>query len=191
MAVRSAREVADAWFVAGGPDSRQVEWVAIAMGESSLNDSVVSPAGAIGVWQIMPFNASIGGGTVEDLYDIAYNARVAVLMSSYGTNCAAWDSCYKNIYASGRYKTLAYPEVGSADYNNLAIAAVALGVDAVTAAATEPSLGIGADLAGSMGNIQAVLASGLPALHTSTLSESRVITAMYQPGWKAWMSSGR
>jgi len=191
MTVLSARAVADAWFVAGGPTSREVEWVAIAMGESSLDDSVVSPAGAIGVWQIMPFNAHIGGGTVQDLYNVAYNARVAVLMSNQGANCAAWDSCYADINASGRYSYLSYPEKGSADYNNLALAAVALGVDAVTAAATEPSLGIGGDLAGSMGNIQAVLASALPALHTSTVNEHAIIGAMYQPGWKAWMSSGR
>lgn len=191
MTVRSAREVAAAWERGGGPAARAVEWVAIAMGESSLNDSAVSPAGAIGAFQIMPFNAHIGGGSVGDLYDLDYNAKVAVLMSGGGANCAAWDSAYLNIYRSGRYSFLAYPEHGSADWKNIAIAAVALGVDGVATALPEPTLGIGADLGSLAGGVQQVINQALPQLQNDTLHEHSVVSAMYQPGWRAWMSGGR
>ncbi len=191
MAVRTVQEVATAWKNAGGPASRVVEWVAIAMGESSLDDSVVSPAGAIGVWQIMPFNASIGGGGVSDLYNINYNAKVAVLMSGGGTNCAAWDSCYANISRSGRYSFLAYPEKGSADFNNIAVAGVALGLDATMTALPEPALEIGAAIDNSISGVQQAINLVLPQLRTNTLTNSRTVSAMYQPGWRAWASSLR
>lgn len=191
MTVRSAHEVAAAWVKAGGPASRQVEWVAIAMGESSLNDAAVSSAGAIGTWQIMPFNAHIGGGTVSDLYDLDYNAKVAVLMSGGGTNCAAWDSCYTNIYRSGRYKYLSYPEKGSADYHNIAIAAVAIGVDAVATALPEPSLGIGAEMGSLASGVQQVVGQALPQLIKTTQGLRRSAAVMYQPGWRAWTYSRR
>lgn len=126
MTVLSAVQVADYWVGAGGPRQRAVEWVAIAIGESGFDDSVVSSAGAIGLWQIMPFNAPAFGFTSDQLFDPAVNARVAVLMSGGGTNCAAWDSCYLDINRSGRYTFLSFPEQGSADWNNLTPAAAQL-----------------------------------------------------------------
>lgn len=191
MTVRSAAEVALYWQLAGGPAARRVEWVAISMGESSLRDDAVSPAGAIGLFQIMPFNASIGGGTVHDLFNPYYNARVAVLMSNKGVNCAAWDSCYRNIYRSGRYSFLASPEPGSADYNNMAIAAAALGVDAVVTSLPEPSLGIGADIGNLASNVQQLVSQALPTLANGANSQRPVIGSLYVPGWRGWMSSGR
>lgn len=127
MTVWSARQVAAFWEGAGGPASRVVEWVAIAMGESGLNDAAVSPAGAISLWQIMPFWAAHFGITVDSLFDPRTNALVTVSISGNGTNCAAWDSAYRDIYASGRYSFLAFPEQGSADYNNLPAVANELG----------------------------------------------------------------
>lgn len=129
MTTWSARDVADFWIAAGGPKNRAVEWVAIALGESSYDDRIVSSAGAIGLWQIMPFNAAPNGATVAQLYDPRVNARVAVQMSGHGANCAAWDSCYADIQASGRYKFLGWPERGSADYANLTVVSVELGHD--------------------------------------------------------------
>ena len=191
MTVHTASEVAGYWTGAGGPANRAAEWVGIAMGESSLDDAAVSSAGAVGLWQIMPFNASVGGGSVSDLYDPGYNAKVAVLMSGGGTNCAAWDSCYADIYRSGRYSYLAYPEVGSADYHNAAIAAVALGVDGVSAALPEPALDIGAAI-GSLGeSLQQLINQVIPALHNDTRIDQSTISAMYQPGWKSWTYGAR
>lgn len=135
MTVWSALDVADFWIAAGGPKNRATEWVAIAKGESSYDDRAVSSAGAIGLWQIMPFNAAPNGVTVQQLYDPRLNARVAVQMSGHGSNCAAWDSCYADIQASGRYSFLAWPEPGSADYANLTEVSVQLGHDKLGGAA--------------------------------------------------------
>lgn len=191
MTVHSARDVAAVWEQQAGSSERSVEWVAIAMGESGLNDQAVSPAGAIGWFQIMPFNAHWGGGTVSDLYDPVYNTRVAVLMSGNGANCAAWDSCYLDINRSGRYSYLGYPERGSADWNNLPVAAALIGSGALASALPEPSLGISVDLARVAAGTQQIITSALPALRGRVLAEHAVVGVMYQPGWRAWMSSGR
>jgi hypothetical protein len=191
VTVRSARDVAAAWVRNGGGSQLVVEWVAIALGESSLDDSVVSSAGAIGTWQIMPFNAHWGGGSVSDLYDLDYNAKVAALMSGGGVNCAAWDSCYLDIYRSGRYNYLGYPERGSADWNNIPVAAALIGVDAVIQSLPQPTLGIGADLARLVGGAQQIVEQALPALRGDALTEHGTVSAMYTLGWRAWMFSGR
>ena len=191
MAKRSAHDFAAAWTGADGPWSRAAEWVAIAMGESGLDDAAVSPDGAIGGWQIMPSNAHIGGGTVGDLYDLNYNAKVAVIMSSGGSNCAAWDSCYLDIYRSGRYSYLAYPEKGSVDWNNLAVAAVAIGVASVAQSIPEPSLGIGGDIGNLVGGAQNTIGVVLPQLHSNVLIEQRTVNSLAQPGWRAWAYSRR
>jgi len=185
------QQVAGFWTAAGGPADRAAEWVGICWGESSGDDQAVSSAGAIGLFQIMPFNASIGGGGVSNLYDPSYNTRVAVLMSGGGTNCAAWDSAYADINRSGRYSFLGYPEPGSADAHWAAVAAVALGVDATSSALSEPALEIGAAIGSVAATIQQVINSALPALHSATRTDQGTISAMYQPGWKAWMSGAR
>lgn len=110
----------------GMPRNHVVEFVAIGMAESSLVTNAVSSAGAIGVWQIMPFNAAIAGLSVDALYNPGDNALVAVMLSGQGINCAAWDTCYANIGASGRYSSLAWPEPGSAAWNNEGTAAAVL-----------------------------------------------------------------
>jgi hypothetical protein len=191
VTVHTATDVAAIWTRAAGSSERAVEWVAISMGESSLDDSVVSSAGAIGLWQIMPFNAHWGGGSVSDLYDPDYNARVAVLMSGNGANCAAWDSCYLDINRSGRYSYLGWPERGSADWNNLVAAGALIGSNALANALPEPSLGISVDVARIAAGVQQLITSAFPQLRRDTLTENVVLTRMYQPGWRAWMSSGR
>lgn len=163
MPLLTAVQVADYWTGAGGPKSRAVEWVAIAMGESGLNSDARSPVDARGVWQIMPFNAGPYGYTPDDLWDPAVNARIAVAMSGGGTNCAAWDSCYLDIYTSGRYSFLAWPEQGSADYNNLAAAAAELGGHVVVPTATSQTPGISATLPGAIAEMQRQGGQLLPA----------------------------
>lgn len=127
MTVYSAYQVSGFLSANGMPGNRVTEFVAIAQCESGFRSDAVSPVGAIGLWQIMPFNAGVGGGSVGDLYDPLYNAKVAVLMSGHGANCAAWDTAYANIGASGRYSYLNWPERGSCAYSGLTGVSVAIG----------------------------------------------------------------
>lgn len=164
MAVLSAHEVADYWVAEGGPTSRVVEWVAISLGESSFDDTVVSPAGAIGLWQIMPFHAAEFGITVDSLYDPRTNALVAVGLSGHGTNCAAWDSCYLDINASGRYAFLGFPERGSADWNNLSIVANLLGRNPTFPGVPPSEPVVGSELPQAVQRWQSISAAQLPSL---------------------------
>jgi len=161
--VLSAADVAGYWLGAGGPKSRIVEWVAIAIGESGFDTAAQSPAGALGLWQIMPFNAPTYGYTPGQLTNPAVNARIAVLMSGGGTNCAAWDSCYRDIQATGRYTFLAWPEQGSPNWHNLAVAAAELGGKVVIPASASQQPGITATLPGTIAAIQHQAALQLPA----------------------------
>lgn len=184
MTVLTAVQVAEYWIGAGGPKSRAVEWVAIAIGESSLDDEAVSQAGAIGTWQIMPFNAAIGGGTVADLYDPGYNAKVAVIMSGGGVNCAAWDSCYANIQASGRYAYLGWPEVGSADYNNLSAASAELAGQGLTGTPVTAPPTVDDSLTAVVSQYQALGATQLPALGVRLTGTAQALSGMYRKGWR-------
>jgi hypothetical protein len=180
VTVLSAAQAAAYWTGAGGPASRAVEWVAIAIGESSLDTAAVSSAGAIGLWQIMPFNAAPYGYAVAQLYDPAVNAAIAVAMSGGGTNCAAWDSCYTDIEADGRLSFLSWPQPGSADYANLAVAAGLLG-GKVTAAMAAPSFpGIDASLPGTVAQIDKIAGQSLPGLALRAARARQAIAWMYR-----------
>jgi hypothetical protein len=175
-----ARDVAMFWEGAGGPASRAVEWVAISIGESGLDDQAVSPAGAIGLWQIMPFNAPPYGYTPSDLFNPNVNADVAVQMSGGGTNCAAWDSCYLDIEASGRLEFLSWPQVGSADYNNLALAAALIG-GKTTLGMTAPSYpGVDDSLPGTVAQLQLMASKSVPALGLRAARAGRAAAALYR-----------
>ncbi len=165
MTELSARQVATIWETEGGPASRAVEWVAIAIGESSLDDAAVSPAGAIGLWQIMPFHAGEYGFTVSDLYDAHVNAYIAVHLSGFGVNCAAWDSAYRDINASGRYSYLAWPEVGSADYNNLPIAAADIGGNVTPLAGQPQPISPGQNLGPAIAEISQIVGQNIPQIY--------------------------
>ena len=180
MTLLTARQVAGYWEGAGGPASRAAEWVAIAMGESGLVSDAVSPAGAIGIWQVMPFNAPPYGYTPNDLYDPAINARVTVAMSGGGTNCAAWDSAYADIYASGRYSFLAWPERGSVDYNNLAAAAAELGGSAVNPIGGTAQPGVDNTLAATVSALQKIGGQLVPAQTLAARRTAQVLGRMYR-----------
>lgn len=128
MTTLTIPQVAGAWLGAGGPRSRMVEFVAISMAESSLNDSVTSPVGAEGLWQIMPFWFPDLGLPPSQWADPHVNAEAAVMISGHGSNCAAWDTCYLNINSSGRFNFLSFPQPGSAAANNIPQVAAALNV---------------------------------------------------------------
>lgn len=186
MTVRTAREVAGYWEGAGGPASRIVEWVAIAIGESSLDDAALSPAGAIGLWQIMPFHAAEFGITVDSLYDPRTNALVAVVLSGHGTNCAAWDSCYADINASGRYSFLAWPERGSADFNNLSIAAAELGGSPVPPITAAPPPIYTSDYAQALEHWNFMSGRWYPSQSRNMAQNAMVIGKMFRKGWRPW-----
>lgn len=184
MTIWTARDVAGFWQGAGGPANRDVEWVAIAMGESSLDDHAVSSAGAIGLWQTMPFHAAEFGISVDSLYDPRTNALVTVVMSGHGTNCAAWDSAYANIYASGRYSFLAYPEVGSADYNNIPIAASEIGKNVPSLTNRPVPSFPGSSVDRAVNRIQYELSRSMPATARALLRERQAMSKLFTRGWR-------
>lgn len=184
MTQLTAVQVADTWIAAGGPESRAVEWTAISMGESSFETSAVSSAGAIGLWQIMPFNAAPNGVTVDDLYNPLLNARVAVRMSGAGTNCAAWDSCYRDIEVSGRYTFLGWPEVGSADYNNLQTVAALIGRDKLGGQVPPPGATVPPQIAKTAAELGLLANKMYPELMKAAVSLQMGISAAYVPGWR-------
>lgn len=184
MTILTAVQVADTWLAAGGPESRVVVATAVSMGESSFNTTIVSPVGAVGLFQIMPENAAPNGVTVDDLYIALLNTRVAVKMSSGGTNWAAWDSAYADIEASGRYAFLGWPEVGSADYENLQIVSVQLGRDKLGAQAPPPGAVLPPQIAQTAAQL-GVLANKLyPSLAKVAVAQHMAISASYIPGWR-------
>lgn len=183
----SAHECANHWVSAYGPRDKVTEWVAIAMAESDLQTDVVSPDGAIGLWQIMPFNAYIAGGTVADLYDPEYNARVAVTMSNGGRNCAAWDSCFASLVNFVRPPYLGWPQQYSPAYLHLDLAAAALGTDAGGGASpgSEPTLAAGIDQA--LADVVLLADHAIPNLTGDLLWAAQVVGRIYQRGWVPWM----
>lgn len=184
MTLLTALEVADYWIGAGGPRSRAVEWVAIALGESGLNTDATSPAGAAGLWQIMPFNAPPYGYAAGQLYDPHVNAVITVAMSGGGVNCAAWDSAYLDIYNSGRYRYLAYPEDGSADWNNIAVAAAELAGHGMTAITAGPQPDTVTDLGAATRAWQKLGEVQVPAVTRAVTATTRAITSTGRRGWR-------
>ena len=126
MGVITIPQCAGAWLGAGGPRQHMIEFVAVSMAESSLDDTAVSPVGAQGLWQVMPFWWAQLGLPASEWSVPHINALAAVAISGHGSNCAAWDTCYTDINASGRFNFLAFPQVGSAAANNIPQVAAAL-----------------------------------------------------------------
>lgn len=104
---------------AGGSPSRAPMMSAVAGAESSYDDKIVSPAGAIGLWQIMPFWAGDLGWPVSFLYQPIYNAKAAVHISGGGFHVGAWDTCYNPPSAAANRLDLRWPEKFSPAWNIL------------------------------------------------------------------------
>lgn len=126
MAVLTIPQAATLLTEFGMPRGRVVEFVSIGIAESGLRTDAVSSAGAIGVWQQMPFNATDRGYQPDALYRPTINALITVQLSGQGVNCAAWDTAYADIGATGRYPFLAWPEAGSAAWRNEGMVAAVL-----------------------------------------------------------------
>lgn len=128
MTILTIPQCAGAWLGAGGPRSRMVEFVSISIAESGLRTDAVSPVGAEGLWQVMPFWFPSLHLPPSGWADPHINAEAARMISGGGNNCAAWDTCYADINSSGRYNFLSFPEPGSAAAGNIPHVAAVLNV---------------------------------------------------------------
>lgn len=107
------------WEAAGGAPAKAALMAAISIAESSGNSGAVSPVGAIGLWQVMPFWAPHFGLPVSALYIALTNARVAKGISGDGNHVGAWDTCYNPPASAARRLDLTWPEQGSPAWNIL------------------------------------------------------------------------
>lgn len=167
------------WVQEGGPRSRGVEFVAIAIAESSLNTDAVSVTDAIGVWQEEPEHAGEYGYPVSALYDPQVNAFIAVRLSGFGQNCAAWDTAYADIYASGRYAFLAYPEHGSAAANNIPAVANVLGVNPGIPQGFPGAPPLGHDLPSAVQRWQDLAGRQIPGQAAALLRQRQRLNGLY------------
>lgn len=174
MTVWSVHDVYGFWVTEGGPANRGVEFVAIAIAESSLDDHAVSVTSARGLWQEEPFWANSYGITVESLFDPRTNALVAVGISNHGQNCAAWDTAYADINVSGRYGFLAYPEHGSAAANNIPYVSNVLGRNPGIPQGFPGAPPIATDINGAVARWQNIAGAQLPSL-TRQLARQRTL----------------
>lgn len=179
MTTWSIPNVAAFWESEGGPVARVVVFVSIAIAESSLDDAAVSVTDAIGLWQEEPGHAGEYGYAVSDLYNPRVNAFIAVRLSGFGSNCAAWDTAYANIYSSGRYSFLGFPEQGSAAWNNLAMVANVLGRSPGVTPITNAEPGITTDLPGAVSRWQDLGGRQLPALGRQLLDQRARLDRVY------------
>lgn len=144
-------------LLAGMPKgARCNEFVAIGICESSLETDAISPAGALGLWQIMPFNFGPLGLAVSDWRNPDTNARAAVLLSGHGANCAAWDTCYADIQASGRFSFLNWPQAGSCAAGHLGAVSVVTGTSSQGGASPPPFPGVDGSLTQTVATMQAM-----------------------------------
>lgn len=184
MTILTASEVAGWWVKGGGPANRSVEWVAIAMAESSLDDAAVSSTNAIGLWQIEAYNSWWAHVNPGGLFDPLYNAQAAVYGSGGGTNCAPWDTCYADINSSGRYRFLAYPERGSAAWNNITGASAAIGAGGQIGA----GVGSAPDPVDRAGRVFSALTFDVAVTIPGFIRDIQITTAsiapIYGPGWR-------
>lgn len=184
MVTLTMLETADYWIAAGGPKNRATEWVAIAMGESSLETTAISSVGARSLWQIMPEHFPEYGYSLSQWADPAVNASIAVQLSGHGTNCAAWDSCYTDIEASGRLEFLSWPQPGSADYDNLAVVSAALRTDKLGGAVPPPGSFPTGPLVGAISEMDKIANRIYPALLKMGIYQRMQLDRMFTPGWR-------
>lgn len=179
MTVWSRQQAAGFLYAAGMRGARINEFVAIAVCESSLDDHARSPADARGLWQVEPFWAATLGVPVGSLYDPNVSARAAVFISGHGANCAAWDTCYRDIQASGRYTFLHWPEAGSCAETHLAGVAVNTGTANSGGAAAPPYPGVTGTLAHTVAVMGDLATVTVPALGTSVTRWARAAEISY------------
>lgn len=181
MTVRTGGEVADAWLRNHGPASRASEFVAIGMSESSLDDAAVSPAGALGIWQIMPFWFDHFGYPQDEYTNLDIQAVITIGISGLGTNCAAWDSCYQDIYRSGRYAFLGWPEAGSAAYANIPVADVTSGQGGGGGPGHDRYPGVTATIGATLADFAALSGKHMPQQALTVARQQARISRQFYP----------
>lgn len=177
--ILTAREVAEYWVGNGGPRNRAVPWVAVAYGESGFNTRALSAVGARGLWQFMPGSWPIQCGPFSNAWLPEANAEATVILSGGGMNFAPWDSCYRNIYASGRYSFLGWPETGSVDYDNIPIVEAMIGDKSYGGLSSpiEPTASSG--LPNALGWYANTTATVLPRLQKRSRSYGTIASRLY------------
>lgn len=116
----SAFQIMAFWEQAGGPPATSMVMCAVSLAESGGRDDAVSPSNDYGLWQINSSN--FGGYTglnFTNWSDPLANARAAVIMSSAGTNVAAWCTCWQNPVRDCGHGYLTTPQVGTPAYDKL------------------------------------------------------------------------
>lgn len=179
MTVWPAQEIANFLLAAAMPRARVAEFTAIAFCESSFNDQAVSPTGAIGPWQIEPYTGASVGISRQQLFDPNLNALAAVRVSGHGSNCAAWDTCYADIQASGRYTFLNWPENGSCAANHLSGISVVTGTSNVGGAAAPPYPGVTGTLAHTVSVMGTLTHQNMPGYGKGVRAWSAVTGRLY------------
>lgn len=114
------------WVRNGGDPDKAINACAVAWAESGGNDHAVSPSRDYGIWQINESNFASQGLTRVTAMDPDENARVAVRMSSNGTNWGPWCTCYTDPGPLCGRLHLSAPQRDSPAYNQLAFVTDAL-----------------------------------------------------------------
>lgn len=181
MTVITAGQLADFWVAHYGPANRAVEFVAIAMAESSLHTEAVSNVGALGTWQIMPFWFPDFGYTTDEYQNQDIQAQITVAISGSGTNCAAWDTCYLDINRSGRYTFLGWPEEGSAAFANIPVAQAEIGLGTVNGPGHDRYPGVTATLPATLADFSALSGKHMPQLALTVARQQARISRQFYP----------
>lgn len=184
MTILSAASMAAHWTGNGGPGNRTVAWLAVALAESGWDTEAVSPANALGLYQILGSNFA-GLGLPESGWDVPdINSRAAVLLSGGGMNFAPWDTAYRDINASGRYSFLAWPESGSAAFNLMGLVAARLGSGFGGGTAPPAQPGVSGTLADALNWYATATNSAAPGLIKDARKIGTRVRAYYKPGWR-------
>jgi hypothetical protein len=128
MTVYGITDLAHIWIRNGGSPAHVVDAVSVSLAESGGNDHAQSPSSDFGLWQINSSNFGAYGLSVFSAFEPDTNARVAIAMSSNGTNWAPWCTCWTDPYHNCGHGFIAHPQAGSPAGNQVGIVAGVLGL---------------------------------------------------------------